>query len=151
MAVGINIPLINGVAYSHADIKLTILGFPIIGVTSIEYAQMQTIEGNYSTGHLPTSVGYGNVEPSATLTVTMEEYERMLALPGVIDGMIQNIPKFDVRVNYVRQDTSGNFPILVSHRLIWCQFKGPRISSSNNNTQIEVPLEMFVAKISYTG
>jgi len=145
MAVGIAIPLINGVEYSHADITFEVLGFPIIGVTSIEYSQVQTIEGNYSTGHFPTSVGFGNVEPNASVTVTSKEYRRMLGLPGVTEGMIQNIPLFDVGVNYIPKESG----ILVRDRLIRCKFKGPRMSSENNNTQIEVVLDMFVAKIVY--
>ena len=40
MAV-VGVPLINGVEYTHADIVCNILGFPIVGITSIKYSDMQ--------------------------------------------------------------------------------------------------------------
>lgn len=135
-------PLINGVEYTHADIVFNILGLPLIGVTSIEYSDNQNIIGNYSTGHLPTSVGFGQVDLTATVTITSIEFRRIaLFAPG---RRIQNIPFFDVGVNYLPD--SG---IFVRDRLVRCRFKGANISSTTNNTQIEVPLELFVADIKY--
>lgn len=148
MAVGINVPLINGVAYAHADINFVLLGTPIIGVTAIEYDAQQTIEPNYSTGHLATSVGFGNLVHTGTVTVTMEEFQRMLLLPGILDGRIQNLPFFDIGINFITRETPY---VLQRHRLKRCKFKGPRMSSTNNNTQIEVPLELFIADISFQG
>ena len=142
MAIKLTVPLINGVAYTHADIVLNIFGWPIVGVTAITYGDLQQVTGNYSTGNLPTSVGYGPVEPSGTITLTMEEVIRLQAFSRL--GKIQNIPFFDVGVNYL--PTNG---ILVRHRLVKCQFKGVNINSETNNSQIEVPLELFVADVKY--
>lgn len=137
-------PLINGVEYTQADIVLNLFGVPIIGVTAIEYSDIQNIEGNYSTGHLPTSVGFGQVDLTATITVTSVEFRKIvLFAPG---GRIQNIPFFDVGVNYIPE--GGLF---VRDRLVRCKFKGANISSSTNNTQIEVPLELFVADVRYNS
>ena len=135
-------PLINGVEYTHADIVVNIFGLPIIGITSIEYSDTQNIAGNYSTSALPTSVGFGQIDFTATLTVTSIEFRRIVAFaPG---GRIQNIPFFDVGVGFLPE--TG---IFVRDRLIRCRFKGANISSATNNTQIEVPLELFVADIKY--
>lgn len=138
------IPLINGVEYTHADIVVNILGYPVVGITSIEYSDTQNITGNFSTGALPTSVGFGQLDITASISMTSIEVRRLIAFaPG---RRLQNIPFFDVGVNY--QPETGLF---VRDRLIRCKFKGASISSSTNNTQIEVPLELFVADIRYNS
>ena len=114
----------------------------MIGLTAIEYSSIQQIEPNFSTGHLATSVGFGQVDQTATLTITSVELRR-LALRAPL-GRIQNIPFFDIGVNYLPENG-----IFVRDRLIRCKFKGASLSSSTNNTQIEVPLELFVADILY--
>ena len=142
MAINATPPLINGVEYSHADIVLNLFGVPVIGVTAIEYSDIQTIEPNFSTGHLPSSVGFGQVTLTATITITSVEFRRLIGLsPGL---RLQNIPFFDVGINYVPE--SGLF---VRDSLKRCKFKGANVSTATNNTQIEVPLELFVSDIQY--
>ena len=143
MAIINNPPLINGVAKSHASIGLTIAGIPIIGCTAIEYSDIQAIEPNYSNTQLPTSVGFGGVQMAATITLTLEAVEVISNLAP--DGRIQNIPFFDVRVNYF--ETEGGF--FVSHRLVNCKFKGRNITSAVDNSQIAEALELFVSDIRY--
>ena len=143
MAIRLEVPLINGVAYNHADIVVNIFGVAIIGVTAITYGDIQQMTPNYSTGNLPTSAGLGIVEPQGTITLTMEEVNRLQALATL--GKLQNIPWFDVGVNFLPEDG-----LLVRHRLIKCRFKGVTINSETNNSQIEVPLELFVSDIRYT-
>jgi hypothetical protein len=138
------VPIINGVSYAHADIVLNIGGAPIIGITSISYSDNQTIQANFSTGNKPTSVGFGVMEPKASMTMTMEAVQALLiAAPS---GRLQNYPFFDIGINFLPD--SGVF---MRHSLKKCRFKGVDLSSSVNNTQIEVSLELFVADISYTG
>lgn len=142
MSVRLEVPLINGVSYTHADIVLNIFGVPIIGITAITYSDIQQMTPNYSTGNLPTSVGIGMLEPQGTITVTMEELVRIQA--QALNRKIQNIPFFDIGVNYLPE--SG---LLVRHRLVKCKFKGVNINSEANNSQIEVPLELFISDIQY--
>ena len=142
MAIGVQPPLINGVSYTHADIIVNILGVPVIGITSIEYSDMQEITLNHATGHKPTSRGFGPVTPEGTITLTMEEVERLSqASPN---GRIQNIPDFDIGVNFATED--GKF---TRHRLIRCRFKGRNPNSQVNNSQIEEALELSIADIAY--
>jgi hypothetical protein len=144
MAIGVRPPLINGVSYTHADIVLNVLGVPIIGVTAIKYKDPQTITLNHSTGHKPTSRGFGTVMPEGSITVTMEEAQRISdAAPF---GLIQNIPDFPIGVNFATED--GKF---TRHRLIKVRFTGRSIDSAVNNSQIEEELELSIADISYTG
>jgi hypothetical protein len=134
--------LINGVAYTHADIKLVLLGVPIIEVTEINYSDTQDVELNYGTGNEPTSRGFGNVNPTASITISKKEYDRVRAVaPG---GRIQNIPEFPVGINYTTE--AGEF---TRDRLNRAKFKGADQSSSQNDSNIMVTLELSIASITW--
>lgn len=134
------VPLINGVAYVHADIKLMFLGAPVIGLKAINYSDLQDITPNYSTGHKPTSVGFGTVKFEGSLTVTMETFQAIKALaPG---GRVQNIPFFPIGINYIPE---GGIP--VRHVLRKCRFKGITVDSQTDNSEIVVPMPLFIADI----
>lgn len=142
MAVA-GLPLINGTEYTHADIICNILGVPVIGITAIDYSDKQEINLNHATGQLPVSRGFGPINFEASITMTMKEVQRLSAAAPL--GRIQNIPDFDIGVNYVTE--AGDF---VRHRLIRCRFKGRNPNSQVNNSQIEEELELSVADIKYT-
>lgn len=142
MAIGVQPPLINGVAYTHADIVLNIMGVPVIGVKAIKYDDKQTITNNYSTGHKPTSRGFGIVEYTCSISLTMEEVERLQTSAPL--GRIQNYPDFPIGVNFATED--GKFS---RHRLIKCRFTGRSIDSETNNTELVEELELSIADIDY--
>lgn len=142
MAVN-GVPLINGVEYTHADVVLNVLGVPVVGVTDINYSDKQTITLNHGTGQLPVSRGFGQVTFESSITVTMKEAQRLSSVaPG---GRIQNIPDFDIGVNFVTE--AGDF---TRHKLVRCRFTGRNVKSQVNNSQIEEELELSVADIKYT-
>lgn len=140
----IGVPLINGVSYAHADIVLNLFGTPVIGITGISYGDSQNIGLNFSTGTKATSVGFGIIEPKASITMTFEAVQALIkASPG---GRLQNIPFFDVGINYLPD--SG---VLVRHSLKRCRFTGYDLNSSVNNTQIEVTINLVVPDIDYNA
>lgn len=142
MAV-VGVPLINGTEYTHADIVVNILGLPIIGITAISYSDKQEITLNHATGQHPVSRGFGPIMPEASITMTTKEVQRLSnAAPF---GRIQNIPDFDIGVNYITE--AGDF---VRHKLVRCRFKGRNPNSQVNNSQIEEELELSVVEIKYT-
>lgn len=144
MAVDNFIPLINGVAYTHADIVLNFSGAPVIGLLAINYKDEQAIEPNYSTGNKPTSVGFGQVEFEASITLSMEAAEAITAVAP--NGRIQNIPFFSVGINYLPENQA-----LVRHVLKTCKFKGRDQSSETGNSQVEVTIPLFISDINYRG
>lgn len=139
-------PLVNGVAYAHADIILEIFGQTIIGITGITYSDKQDIVENFSTGTKATSVGFGPVKPVATITATLEAIQQISNIAP--EGKIQNIGFFDIGVNFL---PTGDNAILVRHSLKKCRFKGRDINSTTGNSQIEEALELFVADIDYVA
>lgn len=144
MAIAPLPPLINGVSYTHAEIVLNIMGVVVIGCTAISYGDPQEITLNHSTGHKPSSRGFGPVTPEGSITLTMEEVERLTAVAPF--GQIQNIPDFPIGVNFVTEDAK-----FTRHRLIRVRFKGRKVDSAVNNSQIEETLELSIADISYKG
>lgn len=141
MAV-VGVPLINGTEYTHADIVLNILGAPVVGVTAIDYKDPQDITLNYGTGQHPVSRGFGNVKPEASITLTSKEVQRLSNASPL--GRIQNIPDFDIGVNFVTE--AGDFQ---RHRLVRCRFTGRNPNSAVNNSQIEEQLTLSVVEIKY--
>jgi hypothetical protein len=135
-------PLVNGTAYTHADVVLNVAGIPIVEVTEISYSDPQSIEFNYGTGNMPLSRSFGNVEPQASITVAMKEYTKIQALAPL--GKIQNIPDFPIGVNYAPE--GGDFR---RDRLNLCRFKGTDISTSQGDTNTYVTLELSVPSIDY--
>ncbi len=134
--------LINGVAYTHHDIVINILGVPVIGVTAINYSDPQEMTLNHGTGNHPVSVGFGRITPQGNITLYIEEVQKLQAVaPG---GKLQNIPFFDIGVNYLTEQ-AGFF----RHSLKNCRFKGRNPNSQQGNSSIEETLELLIGEVVY--
>lgn len=136
------IPLINGKSYEYADITLLVLGVPIIGTTAIEYGEMANTENIYATGRFPVSRGYGQVTPTAKITLLMEEV--MNIVTAAPNGRLYEIPAFDIIVTY----TDASL-IPVVHKIRNCQFKNNTIGSASGDTSIPVELELVPSHIEW--
>ena len=65
--------LVNGIAYSPANITVTINGVPVAGITALSYGQKREKVNNYGFGKLPVSRSYGRVEFEGKMTLYIEE------------------------------------------------------------------------------
>lgn len=136
------ITLINGIAFTHADIIVNILGVPVVGVTEITYSDPQTMEHNYGTGNVPISMSMGQIAPAGTITLEMNDIEK---LTNVAPGRkIQNIPFFDIGVNFVTEDGK-----LARHRLKKCKFKGRNFTSATGNQQITETIDLYIGEVQF--
>jgi hypothetical protein len=136
------IPLINGKSYEHADITCIILGIPIIGITAIEYAEDAGITNIWTTGRFPTSRVHGKVEPTAKVTMLMEEVMNILTVAP--KGRIYNIPEFDIIVSFT--DLSL---IPVVHKIKNCRFKNNKIASATGDDAIPVDIDLVCSNIDW--
>ena len=135
---------INGVAFAHGDIVVNILGVPVLGVTDITYDDPQDIESNYGTGHKPISVGFGKIIYTGTITIEMGDVEALMKVaPG---NRLQNIPFFDIGVNFITEDGK-----LARHSLKQCRFKGRSVTSAVDNTQLTEAIELHISDIDYNA
>lgn len=136
------VPLINGKSYEWADIVVNVLGLPIVGITNIEYEEKQNMENIYGAGRFPVSRGYGKVEPTAKMTILMEELENIQSVAPL--GRIQDIPEFDIVVMYLDAALVTRKHILKNVR-----FMNNKRASSSGDTSIPVELELIISHIQY--
>jgi hypothetical protein len=135
-------PLINGKSYEYADIAINILGVTIVGITSIEYEEKQNMENIYGAGRFPVSRGYGQVTPTAKVTLLMEEIQAIgLVAPF---GRIQDIPEFDISIIYLDAAL-----VTVKHKLRNVRFMNNVRSSSTGDTSIPVDCELILSHIEW--
>lgn len=135
-------PLINGKSYEWADIVLNIMGVPIVGIVSIEYEEKQNMENIYGAGAYPVSRGYGKVEPTAKITLKMEEVQNIMSVAPL--GRLQSIPEFDISVLYLDSALTT-----VKHKLRNCRFMDNSRKSNQGDTSIDVELGLILSHIEW--
>lgn len=136
------VPLINGKSYEWADIVLNVLGSPIVGVTAIEYEEKQSMENIYGAGRFTVSRGYGKVEPTAKITLLMEEVQSIMAVAPL--GRLQDIPEFDISVVYLDAAL-----VTVKHKLRNVRFMNNPRTSASGDTSIPVELELILSHVEW--
>jgi len=136
------IPLINGKAYEYADITMVLLGVPILGTTAVEYGEEANIENIYGTGRYPINRGYGTVEPTAKVTVLMNEVMNIVSIAP--NGRLHDIPEFDIIVSF----TDVNL-IPVVHKIRNCKFKKNMISAATGDTSIPIELDLVISHVEF--
>lgn len=132
--------LINGKSNEWADIVINILGVPFAGITAVEYDLNQDMKLVYGSGNKPVSIGYGNFNPTAKITLLMEEVEAIQAVAP--QGMLQRIPQFDITVFYFDPSLLPR-----THTLQKCRFKSNGRKVSQGDTSIACELDILVADI----
>lgn len=134
-------PLINGINYSWANVKVVLFGVPVVGITKISYNQKQKKDNNYGLGAEPVSRGYGNVEYEASLELYTDEWKRIIAAAPNRDPL--SIPPFDIQVLY------GNNAINPENKdvLKSCEFMENPLSANQGDTKLMVSIPLIIAGI----
>jgi len=135
-------PLINGVNYSWANIKLILFGVPVVGITKISYKTKQKKENQYGAGYEPVSRGYGNKEYEGSIEIYTDELKRLIAAAPGRDLMA--IPPFDIQVLY-EDPSTGVF--LSQDTLKMCEFTEEGLDASQGDTKLLVSLPLVIGKI----
>lgn len=134
-------PLINGINYSWANIKLILFGVPVIGITKIDYKQKQAKENNYGFGSEPVSRGYGKKEYEGSIEIYTDELKRLIALAPGRDLLA--IPPFNIQVLF--EDQNG---VLTSQdTLQLCEFTEEGLSAAQGDTKLLVTLPLVIGGI----
>lgn len=138
-------PLVNGEAYSWAQITLGIDGVAVAGIKAISYGENQTVVNNYGAGRFPVSRGYGAVEVTGSITLEMTDVEAIQrAAPN---GRIQDYPEFPVTVSFVPLNGGG----IVTHRLNNCRFMENKRDMSQGDTSVDVELPLLPSHITWNA
>lgn len=137
-------PLINGVNYSWANVKLVLFGVPVVGITSIEYKRKQKKENNYGMGTEPVSRGYGNKEYEGKITLYREEWNAIIAAAPSRDPL--DIPFFDIQVTFSGARVQASLDVLRA-----CEFLEDPFTVSQGDTKIMVEIPLVIGQIDHVN
>lgn len=140
-------PLVNGRAYDWAQViaRFSNSTLPFFGVTKIAYNDEQEIENNYGAGSFPSSRGFGNYKAEASITVTMEEVEKLQA--SVPSGRLQDIPEFDLVVSFVHPETAK----IINHSVRNCRIMNNARDLNQNDKTFPIELTLVPSHIEWNG
>jgi hypothetical protein len=136
-------PLINGINYSWANVKLNLFGVPVIGITEIEYSRKMKKENNYGFGQDAISRGYGNIENEGTISIYWEEWRKIIAAAPSFDPMY--IKPFDIQVLFGQSGLNFAQDTLRS-----CEFAEDPFSVKQGDTKFIIRLPIIIGLIEHT-
>jgi hypothetical protein len=134
-------PLINGINYSWANVKVILFGVPVVGITKIEYKIKQKKENNYGAGYEPISRGYGNKEYEGMIEIYSDELKRIIA--SAPDRDLMKIPPFKIHVLF----ESGLGALVTEDVLAMCEFTEEGLTASQGDTKLLVSLPLVIGQI----
>lgn len=137
------IPLVNGYLYDWACVTVTIGGVPLTGITGIEYKDEQDVVNKYGAGRHPVGRAYGNITPSAKITLYQEVVEQLSSQSDT--GRLQDIEPFDVLVSYIPKDSA----IVKTDKIRNCSFKDNGRTWKQGDTAPEIELELLPSHIEW--
>jgi hypothetical protein len=135
-------PLINGVNYSWANVKLALFGVPVVGITHIEYKRKQKKENNYGYGLDPVSRGYGNKEYEGKITLYRDEWNAIIAAAPNRDPL--DIPWFDIQVSFAGSRVQPVLDVLKA-----CEFMEDPFTVAQGDTKILVEIPLIIGLIDH--
>ena len=136
-----NTPLINGRAYDFAQIVVNVLGVPLMGISSVTYAEEQEKTNNYGAGKYAVSRGHGAVEVSASFDIHMNDIEALRDAAPL--GRLLDIPPFDVPITFLNANK------VVTHVLKNCEFTNDGVEASQGDTQVQRTFDLVISHVEY--
>lgn len=136
------IPLINGIQYSWSNIKLQLFGVPVIGITEISYNRKQKKENNYGSGVEPVSRGYGNKEYDGSISIYLDEWNKIIQSASNKDPL--DIPPFNIEVLF------GGSSVQFKHDILrFCEFMEDPMDAKQGDTKLLVKLPLIIGAIEH--
>jgi len=145
--------LINGRAYDWGSIDILINGALIIGISNISFSDSMNIQNLFGTGVYGSNIGYGHLVPKASITLSADE---LFVLGDVaINGILQNLPLFDIYVTFMftenlEQFSDGDKSSEKLPRTIilkGCKIKNNGMDINQGDMNIDTKLDLFVSNI----
>jgi len=135
------IPLVNGTAYTFAQIVATIGGVPIASISAINYVETQEKVNNYGQGNRPVSRGSGVIEVTSSVEMSMNDVEAIRA--SALNGSLLNIPAFDIVVFF------GNPQSPVTHVIKNCEFTSDGVEGTQGDTDLKRTFDLMPSHIKW--
>lgn len=137
-------PLINGINYSWASVRLVLFGVPVTGITKIEYKVKQAKTNNYGVGTEPVSRGYGNKEYEGSIELYLDEWKAIqLASPN---GNPTDIAPFSIQVVF-----GGTRTTAATDVLNMVEFLEDPMTASQGDTSLKVTIPLIIGGITHNA
>jgi len=133
-------PIINGINYSWANIKLVLFGVPVVGITAINYNRKQKKENNYGAGSQPISRGYGNYEYSGDLELYLDEWKNIISASPGRDPL--QIAPFQITVLYGSSTINATKDVLRA-----VEFLEDPFAAKQGDTKLLVKIPLIIGSI----
>lgn len=133
-------PLINGISYGWGNIKLTLFGVPVAGITKIEYKSKQSKENLYGSGYKPVSRAYGKYEFEGSIELYTEEWKNIIAASPNRDPLA--IAPFDIQVIF-----ESDKVVFISDTLKMVEFLENPLTASEGDTSLKVTIPLIIGDI----
>ena len=133
-------PLINGTNYAWANVTLVWYGVPVVGIMEISYKKKTKKDNNYGQGADPISRGYGNNEYEASITIYLDEWNKIILASPNQDPL--SIPPQDIQVVYGGSRVTAKVDVLQQ-----AEPMEDAIEVKQGDTKIAVKIPLIIAGI----
>jgi hypothetical protein len=133
----------GGKRFSWADVRLSLLGRTVEGITEITYDDTISKENLYGRGKGVVSRGEGKYEAKASITLYDWEVNALLDAAGR-GKRLQNIGMFDIPIVY--DDGAGNLRTDILRNV---EFTGRSHSMKSGDTSIVVKCDLILSHIDW--
>ena len=137
-------PLINGIAYSWANLDVRIANKQLVGITKINYYEEQDMENIYGAGQYPVARGYGRIKATGSITLLREEIEE-LRRASTETHRLQDLAPFDIIVSYV--PVGGT--VIKTDVLRNVQFMDDGVEANEGDTSNSKELNLIISHIDH--
>lgn len=133
---------INGTEYSWANILFTFMGRTPAGIRSITYKEVQNMSLVYGTGQSPVGRAYGNIEPTASISMLFSELQKIKDISP--SGKITDLTEFDILITYQPTPTK-----VVTDVLKDVKFKDNGVTVASGDEEMVVDIELSITDIEF--
>lgn len=135
------VTLVNGEAFTFAQITSVYLGSTLPSMTSIEYGEDQEKTNNMGTGNRPVSRGRGPIDASGTIELAMNDIEALRnAAPN---RSLLQLPPSDYILVF------GNPPTIQTHVLKAFEFKTDGGGGTTGDTDLKKSFDFIISEVQY--
>ena len=134
-----------GQSYGWGDVKVSLFGRELVGITAVEYSKKSEVKAVYGQGTDPVSYGIGNNSYTGKITLDIKEVQGIMKAMNKPGGDITQIPAFDVTV-VIGDDSTNDTFVDTLHE---CKFTemGRTIKQNDQEWIMETPL--YVSGITF--
>lgn len=133
--------LINGKAFSAADIIILIAGVEVASANSISITENANKANNYGMSRRPVSRGRGNEEIESSVGLSYKDVQKLRSLSP--SGKLTDIPAFDLLV------ILDNGQDLARVRARAAEFNSDGMEASSGDTNITREYDLIVGAVDY--